>query len=582
MARKFLLSAKHMAGGFNSTKGEMHLSTEENIESRNMEYTPDGSVVTSLGYAQPSGWASVETGVGIDGLFVSQNYPDLIFKAVNGKIKQSKSESTPFYNVDTALSLTAGNRVLMREYRGNVYFANSVQNLGRIAVAQLQNAELAGSTTWELNDNEAYRFTNGADKVYAEGDEVDYTAVSVDDLTTVTNGLGHAAGTYVTQYNTLTAPPSGSLQAKAFAFFRDTLWYAAINEPNVVRYSKTVSSIATVGNVNDLSDGNNYMIGEGGKINALHSTRDRLYIFTSDKVHYITTELNSSGAQVFSVDRIFTPNYGCPNPFCVTDMEDVTVFFTGRRLIRIGYAPNVNQLLPDEKFDEEIFPTLAMADSDQSNASLFYNSATKKLFITFSVGGVLKTIVYQNRLDKFSYNWDHDTIAYVQYRNASLFGDRADDNVWKFGLDLDADGTAWPHILRTGRWVGDAERYGGRRKTQRYVRGVVTGKLATGTIINFTINVNGKAFGGTRMITDARADASSYGTALGMITAGMDTVGGTIASTNVRNFRYPFLVSAIGEDIQFQFSSLQLGAFWQIDNVQIEGFEYPQLPYTHF
>lgn len=580
--KNFILTGEHFAGGLNRAKGERNLTPQENIESTFMEYTPEGGTLTALGWVLPSGWTPIETGHGVDGLFVSSNYPDLILKAVNGKIYAAKSESSPFYNVDTGLSITAGAPVLFQEYRGSIYYCNGVDKLGRIAVGQLQNNEAAASATWELNDAEGYRFTNGADKVYCEGDEIDYTAVSTDDLTTVTNGLAHDAGAYVTQYNAIAGglePSPGSIRAKSMTFWRDTMWIGGMpDDPNVLRYSKTISSVSGIASFqnHDFSDENNYLIGEGGLITALQATRDRLYVFMKERVHYIGIEMTSSGTEAFSPDRLFTANYGCPNQFCVVEMEDVVVFFTGRRLIRIGYEPNSQNLLPDEKFDEEIFTILQEADANQEDARLHYDSTHKKLYLTFSTGGILRTIIYNNRLDKYSYSWNHDPRCYVSYKNATFFGDTQDDNVFKFGADIDGNGYELEHIYKTGRM--DL----GNRSTKRFIRGMIEGKIAIGTTINFTVFVNGNAVGGVRTISSENANISSTSTALGSVAVGAEVVGGNAAVVNVYEFRYPFLISSIGEDIQLKFSSFSGSAFWGLDKYQIEGLTYPQVPYKHF
>lgn len=575
MPKGFLLTAQHAAGGLALNKGERNTAPEDNIQSQMMEYVPEGEAVTALGWAVPTGWESVETNHAIDGMFGSQNFPEVIFKAVNGKIKQANSRGNTFYNVDTGLSMTAGNRVLFKEYRGNVYFCNGVDDMGRIAVGKVLTSFSAAATPIVLSYGNGYRFTNGVDKVYIEGDEIDYTAVSTDSLTTVSNNLAHSANAIVTQYNTLTAPGSGSLKAKTMAIFRDTLWYAGPREPNVLRYGETVSSIGTISNIHDFSSGNNYLIGEAGDITALHATRDRLYVFTNDKVYYITIEIDQSGVEVFSVDRLFTPNYGCPNPFCVAEMEDIVVFFTGRRLIRIGYQPNVNQLLPDEKFDEEIFPILATCDEDQSNASLEYDPVTKRLFLTVSIGGVLKTIVYNKRMGKYSYDFVQDPRCYVRYQNRFFFGDRADDKVWQFNLDIDADGSPLPHILKTGRLDN------GNRSTKRYIRGMVEGRKTQGSQITFSIKVNGSTVI-TQTITDDHMGSVPSQGSLGAITVGTETVGGGIGTTEVYPWKFPFVVNCIGEDIQFQWSSFQTGGYWTVAKWQIEGIEYDKVPYTHY
>lgn len=578
MPRDFILEARHMAGGLNVSTGQRNLKLEENLETVNMVYQRDGVCKTEAGFAPPDAWAVVETGKRIDGLFTTPNFPDLFWKAVNGKIKYTNATTQQFWEADTGISLTAGADVFMTEYRGMLFYANGVENAGSVAIGTLQNSEALGSGTWELNDAHGYRFNNATDKVYCEGDEVDYTAVSTDDLTGVTNGLAHSAGAYVTQYRALTPPASGSIKASCMAVFRDTMWIAGMpDEPNVLRYSKTVSAVGTVTNVSDFSDGNNYLIGEGGAITGLLSTRDRIYVFTKDKTFYVGITISSSGTEVFSPDRLFTRNHGSPNPFCCVEMGDVVVFFTGKRLIRIGYEPESEQLLPDEQFDMDVVPILALADEDQSNARLTYNPDTKILRLTFTVNSIQKTLKYDNVQKKFLGLDDMDVSHWLTYKGGTWLGYTNEDTVAKIGSSLDDGDYEKKHVLLTGIYDNKS------RITKRFIRGHVEGLIATGTEINFNVSVNGRNVGGNRVISDTHADLSAPSGSVGNTVIGSSVIGsGDASSTSLYRFRYPFLISSIGEDIQLKFSSFSSGAAWGVEKFRIQGITYDGLPYLQY
>ncbi len=434
-----------------------------------------------------------------------------------------------------------------------------------------------------LDPGDGDKFTDGVDKVYVEGDEVDYNFITLgtaaDKLVVATNvATTHAANAYVTQYNTITAPTSGSLKARCLAIFRDTMFYIPVNEPNVLRYGKTVSSVSTFANIHDFSDGNNYLIGSAGELTGLlDSGQDRLYVFTKDKTYYIGIEITSGAVEAFSPDRLFTGNYGCPNPFCVAEMEGVVVVFTGKRIIRFGYEPTINQILPDEKFDEEIFPVLtAAADYDQANSRVVYSSRNKKLLLTINLSGILRTAVYDNRLDKYSYSFDFDPSSYAIVSGALYFGSRDADVVYKFGEDIDADGTALEHALVTGRLDNKS------RNRKFWRRGVVEGRLAIGTAISFSIRINGETVGTIRQITDEVADLTRTDGAVGSDIVGMTTVGGGVDTVPMYKFRFPFSIGQRGEDIQFEWSSITEGAAWSIAKWQVDGVEFEELPYTHY
>jgi hypothetical protein len=686
MTRSKILTAKHCAGGLNIGKGIFNLEPEENVETRNMEYTLDGAARTSRGYDDP-GMEWAEDDHGIDGLHRVAQYPDLVFSAVNGKIKFTDMTIAPqsdagVYNVDTALSLTAGNPVFMRDYRGMLYYANGVENIGRVAIGTLYSDLATTPTTytesyvnalyawtasgsgtnefyvktagganpristpvsvllnnvaavqgtigalsagqWAYGDNdtlgystvyvrltdgadpdsktaawvqvaqraiylnpaEGYRFTDGIDKVYIQGDEIDYTdeldGSDTDKLLGVTNvTAAHAEGAYVTQYNAITPPASGSIKAKTLAIFRDTMWLAGMpNEPGVLRYGKTIGTVGELasGNLHDFSDGNNYIIGDGGEITALHPTEKRLYVFMKDKVHFIGVVYDSTGNQVFDVSQLFTGVYGCPNAFCVTEMEDVVIFFTGKRLIRIGYDPNGQQLIPDESFDREIFPLLKDADEDQSDARMTYNPTTKELRLKYMVNGIAKVIKYHKQLDKYSAFSDEDASCYVVHERDFYFGDRNTDIVWRVGASIDAESLDVVHKYQAGRMDG------GNKNWKLYKRGMVRGGKNLGSRLTLLTQVDGKTYGAPRIITDEVVENMSDARPLGEDVIGSDpSIGLSGETNNIFPFTYKFMVGKRGKDYSFSLSSEESGAVWELSDFSIEWEESEIEPRTHF
>jgi len=579
MPREKLLVGEHMAGGLNLAAGEKNVGEEQNIESRHMSYSPDGAVVASLGYSMPSAWTVAETGEGIDGLYEMGEYP-LVFKAVNGKILYTNATTVDWMEADTGISLTKDNPVFFTEFRGNIYYCNGVEDAGVIAVGRLDTAITVASTTIELADDNGFRFNNGVDKVYIEGDEIDYTAVSTDDLTTVTNiTASHDADTYVTQARTITAPASTSLKCKTMAMWQSTLWLGGLSDfPGAIPYSKSTTNIGNVDNVKDFTDDNNYLLRKGA-VTALLPTRDRLYVFSEKEVYYITIEITSNGLRVFSEIRLFTPNYGTPNAFTVEEMEDVVTFYTGDRFIRIGYDPDIDQLLPDEKFDEEVYPILDISRRyPQTAARLKYIPHEKKNRLTLNIDGKLKTITYDNRLDEYSYPDEQDVAFYVAFDGFTYFGNPDDDKVYRVGGDYEADGLAVPHSYTTGRYdLGD-------RNSKFFRDGVIEGFIGANTTINFEVLINDVVVGGIRTITgQTHGDLASNAKAIGDLLVGSGTeVGGGGDTTALYPFRYPFVIAGRGEDIKLRFSSFTEGSTWAIDKWQVSVVLFDDVPDTAY
>jgi hypothetical protein len=690
MPRAKKLVAKHAAGGLNAGTGVFNLKAEENVESRNMEYTIDGAAATSLGY-DDVGMDWGEDGERVDGLHRVALYPDLVFNAVGGAMKYADFATAPqstalAYTADSGISLTPGNPVFMRDYRGVLYYCNGVEDAGTVSIGRLAqqltttpadetksirtgaytwvlsaqgtneyylqygggqpdiseptsvlfngvaatpgsvtlltagqwdwgNADSLGYTTVYvrladntdpdtkavdfvqavfadqliLNDAEGYRFASNfrsssgglsADRVYIEGDEIDYSAVSDvgvgDKLYPATNiATTHPEGAYVTQANAMVPPPNGSLKAKTLAFFRDTCWIAGMpDEPGVLRYSKSIETVESLidGDLSNFSDGENYIIGDGGEITALQATENRLYVFMKDAVHFIGVVYASTGTPVFDTSKKFTGVYGCPNAFCVTEMEDVVVFFTGKRLIRIGYDPNGQELIPDESFDREILPLLQEADEDQTNARISYNAADKTLRIKFIVNGVAKVIKYHKQQDKYSGLSDEDASCYVVHRKNTYFGDVNSDIVWKIGKSIDSEDSNTRHRYESGR------RDGGTKNWKLYKRGRVRGKKKIGAKVYLVTKVDGKNWGAARLIPEEAMDLSATATPLGEAVTGADTVGLSGDTNNLFPYDYPFLVGRRGKDYSFAISSDDSGAIWTLENDEIEWEEYDTEP----
>lgn len=594
--KKKKIVIKDWSKGTDLSRGDKSLTPGKNIEARNMIYNLEGGCLTARQY-EDIGIDWGEDDKGIDGAFIMDAFPDVLWVAVNGKIKYADISVNPqssatVYEADTGLSLTAGNAMIWAEYRNTLYFGNGVNNLGRLAVARLDTQLETSDGTAELEDGQGFNFTNGSDKFYVEGDEVDYTAVSSagvgDDLTTCTNiGATHAAGAYVTQYNTITAPSSGSLKASSLAIWRNTLFYSASDEDGIVRYGKTVATFGNItsGNLHDFSDGNNFASAEGGAVTALWGAGDgqgnRIYIFQAKKVFFVGIEITSTGTEAFSPVRIFTPNYGCPNQHCVISMENVVVFWTGKRCIQIRFEPNTAQLVPDETFDEDIAEEFRTADDSQVISRLHYNETDKRVYITFQKNNLRTTAVRDNKRKKWAYPWDIDASVYVSRGKFSYIGDPDNDKIHKLGESLSFDGRDVTYRLFSGRIAGD------NRKHKLFTKGRIEGKIREGTSVTFGSYVNSALHGGYRQISETTSDTlTTIGDSSTAGYAGMSATvggGGTLdVGSGKKDFVYSFTVGKRGEDIAFSFSTLDDGSEWEINYAEIEYIEYDIRASKHY
>jgi len=668
------IEARHVGGGRALTTGERNLDPSQNRESRNLRCFTEGGIGTPPGHIDP-GWNWGESGHGIDGLGRAENYPDLLFAAVNGKVKYVDESISPqatatVYEADPGLDLTAGHPVLFREFRGNLYYANGEDDAGRIPIGKL-NAELTTSPptltvsikndsySWtissqgtnvyflrtidslnpdinqpstvlqngvamtpgtlpnlaagewaygnsdsldyntvyvrlsdstdpdlkvldyvqatfgaylELQDSEGMRFNNATDKVYIEGDEVDYLFVSEggdgDLLTGVTNVAStHAAGKYVTQKVSLTPPENaGSIKAKSLAFWASTLWLWGIKgEPNILRHSETISTVGTLENVNDFSQGNNMIVGDYGEGTALLATEKRLYVFTTKGIYYIYEVRDSDGTASFSAPELFTSNYGCANQFCAVLMENSILVFTGNRLIRIAYDSAGNIQQADDEFDLQVMPIFKDADVDQSNARLTYNPLTKEALLIYMANGVRTGVVYDNKPKVFTGPEDTDLSCSVIMDRNMYFGDPDDDIVYKDGVGYDAGDHTIARRYLSGRLSNNSP------EQKFYLRGHLRGKKTRGSKLTYKTYIDGIEFGGARMITDAHMGPAGAAEDVGEGVPGETVVGsGGAPGDPLERFDYYFLLGKRGIDFSHSLYSNAEGVGWKLDAFEIE------------
>ncbi len=573
------INVPHFGNGIDFSADANRISSKGNVQSMNMLTDLNGAISTGL-HASTGGIDWGEGDALPQGGIISSLYPHIWIVVINGKIKYANLITKVVYNFDTTVILDTSARVKMIEWRGQIYFCNGVNNNGRLTIGKLALPITTGSTQLDVGFEEGYRFNNpaapinsGRTTVFIENDEITYTAVSGsgagDDLTGVTGiSTSHAADVFVTQYNLIT--PS-AFAAIDLAVFKDTMFAISATENGIVRIGKTISTVGDIvaGNLHDFSDNERIIVGQGGLLSALHATETRLYISGLNTIDYITTQISpTTGALEFTSVFSFTKNYGILNPFCSTQFEDMDVVLTGSRLIRFGYAPQNDQILPDQTFDKPVLALLQKGVQDGSVEHVFYDGNSKLLFIFINMNGILTGIIRSEQTNAYSYPITLDMRVVATYNNSIYFIDSIGRT---FVIDgtFNAEGGSENHQFISAR-IDDKN-----RDDKLFLRGIISGKMERLTEMIFSIFIDGNKVGGDRIMKystvkklNENPDNSS---GVGSGSVGGMVIGGELSTLpSLVEYEYSFLIGKRGKDIQIEISSNQSGDYWNISNLQVE------------
>lgn len=576
------LSVPHFGNGIDLSADASRISTKGNTLSMNMLTDSNGAISTGLHATQIT---DIDWGEGTNkpqGSIQSYLYPNIWIVVINGKIKYVDLDTKIVKEFDTTVTLNTSARVKMIQWRGQIYFCNGVNVMGRLSIGKLASAINGSSTQLDVETEEGYRFNDpsavvnsGRTTVFVNEDEITYSAVSgggSGDSLTGASGIAttHAAGSYVTQYNPVTPY---SFIAQDIAVFKDTMFAIPATENGTVRIGKTISVIGDIitGNLHDFSDNERIIVGEGGPLNALHATETRLYIASDNHIDYITTQISPvSGALEFTTVFNFTRNYGILNPFCVTQHEDMIVVLTGGRLIRIGYAPQNDQILPDQNFDKPILPLLQQSLQTGELESVFYDSGSKILFTTINLDGSSSTILRSEQTTAYTWPCTLDIVLHASYNN-NLYFINSIGETYVIDGTLIAEGGSENHQFISAK-LDDRN-----REDKLFLKGTFEGKIEELTTILMEIYVDGILVGGTRtlsvangklrVIKESTADYSAIGSGI----VGSVVIGGSLQTdNNILTYEHSFLVGKRGKDIQIKLSSNKSGDYWSIANFQVE------------
>lgn len=380
--------------------------------SKNCRVSGAFEVFSRPGYEATS-WDLGEDGKKAQSHYMSQY--NVTFFTLNGKVKYIEHDRGNAV-VDTGLSLTATETTRMADYAGDLYLINPTDGLRQIHVFRLNDsAPTSGDTTVNID-------TDGATRLHAFGDtsgniRIRGTNEAFNSVTTagVVNLTGTLSQTYADNDIAITVEniSSGKPKGSKIVFWKERMVIIGVSSDTGADNSPAIAYMSQFASSRDLQKiivfgitggATEEQIAAAGKLTNVIATRDYLYYFTENSVHYsAVSDVDESNGACYP--QLLSKNYGCVNEDCAVDMGSGLIAFLtkNKRMmgIRIASDSGAAVVFPDEKFDGAIRNTLDLLDADQSNARLVYHVGKRLLYGQVSVQNNIITLVNDNKIGKW-------------------------------------------------------------------------------------------------------------------------------------------------------------------------------------
>lgn len=571
MANRFNILVEYLNGGLNDGGAAIQISNNELKTAQNLRYLESGGFYTRPGYLDSEN--STGEAKKWDGLYAMEDN-SLVFAVTNGKIFHNGSGSM---NSLIFSSLTAGKTTFMDEYNGDVYLTNTTDGFRRIAISTLQSALTAGvSTTLTVEGGQGWRFGSSG-IINVNGDDITYTSRTNDVLTitaaTVTNN--HAIGEYVTEMSAPAGAPNGS----ALAFYAEKCFVIGVPGTSGNKYTSSTAfysetAIAsTPEKVYSFLSSGRELIGKGGDLIAIISGRDNLFLFKRKSIEYVYSIDASSGAPLH---KEISSIYGVPGPFCVTQMGNLIVFFTGKELKTIGFQSEAASTFTiDSFFDKKIQKTLQLLDEDQSDAILIFDKKRKLLKLWANYSGQRVCFVYflptkANNDKRFSGAWSidigKDADRATVWKN-DIYWSSA-DLLFRDEFGLDDNGSPIHVVMETKEFTA-----GNFIEPDEWQKVALVGAMSEGGSFDLTVYVDNTPVA-TENVTAANLITATGGYPIGQSPIGYQTLGGGgDGSITIYPFNFPFekALLAVGSKCWIRIESNLILTAYQIDQVSFIG-----------
>ena len=560
--KSYSVVAANYAAGLDTTSGAENLAPEALTVAQNVRYSQKGGVYTRNGIEAKA--AGIGSSAKIDTIHTHEPY-DVMFMKSGTKIYQSLDGITWY---DIGVTRTASERDFFFSYGKDVFVTNKTDAFLRIAVSTLTNAITTGSTEIDVRAGDGGSFTNGAAVIYIQGDEINYTAISTDQLTTVTNiAASHAAGTIITQ----TSTPAGAPKGTCIAELEGSLLVGGVSANPSALYYSAPSTLADPQFAYDFT-GN----GAGVKllpvdIVGLGQVTGGVLIALKKGIHYADQfELDTGGL----ITRPLS-SHGASNAFCFAqgDKKTYCLTNTNRVLVIIADADGVrvvdDTMNDRNNFDYPMRAFLNTLDEDQSLSFSHYDPATAEVISSVIENGISQELVFNEDLGKWSIDIGKPVSCRTNFKKRVYAGSDNTDTVY-----LDNEGTTDDTLPILHRIVTPIYTADDKRLSSEYLKftfggllsgvGVVTLRMYVGGVLQEPVEITAEALQAKGLMSLAA------GVPIGSGTVGPQTVGSSGSTPTAYPFTFPYEILYSGETFQAEWEIFDEGTSFELRDSRLD------------
>lgn len=461
---------------------------------------------------------------------------NVTFFAINGKVlfvNHNNSDAV----VDTGLSLTEtdGRKTRFTEYCGDIYLTNTTDGLRQIHMGLVNDAAANSGDADIIVDQDlagrlnAFSDTTGTLRIatstpFTEG----YNAVAAGGTITLTGTLNDTVPdntiVYTVEDISSTRPfGSGLTIWKERLIIWGVVSDTGADAANNVLYMSKFASLTDLQNIIDFDitgTAAKEMVGKGGTVTNVLSTRDYIYVFTQTETYFggVADVNETTGGMP---PQLLSNQYGCVNEDCAADLGNGTCCFLDPKGRIIGIQTSTPEgapvVFPDETFDSPVSNTVALFDSDQSDAFFFHAPNDKRCYMHVSADGTRVVLKYNSEIQKWeppNTGWSFGGM-YVK-DGVTYATELTDDAVWQLGEGYQDNGIDYEKVIATAL----IESEDGRTTLKLESVGLSgrASELATVTVENYV-------GGGTPQQKSFSGTVGASAGSLGSVALGTSTIG---------------------------------------------------------
>lgn len=461
---------------------------------------------------------------------------NVTFFSINGKVlfvNHNNSDAV----VDTGITLTDtnGRHTRFAEYAGDIYLTNTTDGLRQIHMGRVNDAAATNGDAFITIDQDLYG------RLAAFGDTT--SDLRIANSTPFTEAVTSIASTgVVTLANTLNAAvpddtiiytvediSSGRPKASGITFWKERmiLWGVvydtALDTPTNSVYMSSFATLTALENLIDFNVANTAaieVVGKGGVVTNVLSTRDYLYVFTQNET-YFASEADVDATTGGTPPQLLSNQYGCVNEDCSVDLgSGLVTFLTNNRRwmgIRIATQTGAPVVFPDESFDSPVRNTVALLDADQSNSFLFYAPNERRCFLHCDADSTRIVLKYNTEIQKHEPPRDGWSISGMFVRDGVTYStDLNDDTIYEHGVGFQNNGFDYEIVIASSL-IEDSD----GRTTLGLKSVAVSGRIGELS----TVTLESYVSEGTPQQKDFTSDIPASSGAIGSVALGTTTLG---------------------------------------------------------